>query len=156
MSIPPEGSEGVSDLQRSADQESGDRSRTLERLPERDPGRFSLLLIDNVTGEEALVDLWPVRLDTILLSHRSQRLVSGWLMAKIGETAERLLGGFTDSAPAEAPHRIGHPAPANTRQDAPGRRYDIGSGKRSEQPSGAPFTPRWRKWLIGDDDDGGV
>ncbi len=63
--------------------------------PRRDPGRFSLLLVDNETGAATGVDVWPMRVDVLIRpTRRSTRLVGGWLLMQLQEAAVRLYPEF--------------------------------------------------------------
>ncbi len=147
LPVPPE--TAPSDLQPVDDQQPGggdNPERT--KPPERNTGRFSLLVVDNETGETVGAELWPVRLDTILLSGRSQRLVAGWVLSQIGEAAERLLPGFMDRAIREVVPQGAVPQPISTH-----RKYDI-VPMPVVRPSD-PFVARWRRTIV-DEDDGGI
>ena len=135
MSVQPEG-DGWSDPIQPADQEPRVGGRPGPR-----PGRYSLVLIDNETGQSAPVDIYPLRLDSILRSTINRQLSIGWLVMQIIEAAKTL-------GASEIP-------PERNRLTA----YPIVALSPIPRPQQKPFLPVWRRRredLSIEDDDGGI
>lgn len=144
MSVSPRRPRRVPSIQRPTGGESGngddatDDQSTLARA-KSESGRFSLLLIDNVTGKATRVNMKPLRLDTILKTNlRDRRLLMGWLHMNLVEAARRLWPGF-----------------AVTEEHKPLTGYPI--QEHREEPPDKPFLPVWRRHRLDDfDDEGGI
>lgn len=133
MSVPPEGPRGHPALRGAADQQprDGDDEDTAGapalKRPKREIGRFSLLLIDNVTGKSTRVDVWPLRLDTILRPSKLDRSLDvGWLVMQLQEAATKLWPEF---GPVERKPLTGAPLKVEI--------TDVGPNVQ--------FMPRWRR-----------
>lgn len=139
MSVPPESAGGPAAIRR-ADQQPGVGGDQAIKRSKPDPGRFSLLLIDNATGKATRVNVYPLRLDTTLKSSaRGRQLAVGWLMMQLAAAAQKLWPEFD---PEREPVKLtGFPVLEQT----------------VEGPH-VPFVPVWRRrgrWNVDDDESGG-
>jgi Flp pilus assembly pilin Flp len=99
------------------------------RIPERDAGRFALLLLDEQTGKAAFVDVAPMTLEAILRGRARDRvLLRGWLI-------ENIFRALSAIAPDVAPR-----PPRKILTDYP---IELTLERRTDNHG--RFIPRWRR-----------
>lgn len=106
------------------DDEPRDSGRTPERRRHR-AGRYSLLVIDNVTGKATRVDVKPLTVEGILRTNRRDRpMLVGYLLMALLDAAHKLWPDFDEERRALATHPL--------------------SERIAEVPE-VPFVPVWKR-----------
>lgn len=136
MSVPPD---RLRDVVGPADEQPGDGEPNALAGPKYQPGRFSVLLIDNVTGKATRVDVRPLTIEGILRTNRRDRpLLVGFLLVSLLAAARKLWPEFEPE----------------TRLELSGYPLEI----REKSGPSVPFMPRWRRHQTNtyEDDEGGI